>query len=236
MAYQTITLVAAGTYQAATGGASTTPVAGGAYLAGDALIIHAAQALGADTLATPSGWTLLSADTNAHQCKLFGLIAATSSETMPALNWGPATVSESVVHVFRGVDASFTTTATAADRATNTTANITGNVSARTPSLDGSLVLFGGLRNKTTTTNGVVLSAPTNFTMLAQDAPNGSARISIGTCYWIQTTLAQVPAFTAMTSSLTESVNQSVQGSIIFLQPALIASTTPTRSLLGVGN
>ena len=228
-----ITLVAAGTYQLPVG-STVTPVAGGAYQAGDCLIIHVGESAGSGTLSTPSGWTLLTQGTN-NQNHVFGKIAASSSETIPGLTYSSGgSFANGVLHIFRGVDSSLVDAGfTPTDRAGNNTTSVIGTTTAKTPTVDGALIILAGGHNKTSTSNGATVSAPAGFPMLGSLVPNGTQRTN-GSCYQIQTTATTVSGSQTMPISIAESSASNMQSTILSLAPALDI-ILHTRSLLGVG-
>lgn len=211
-----ITLVSAGTVVTGTNG--ITPAAG-TYQVGDALIYCTGQFSGSQTITDPAGWTRLTLNSGVTNVVTFGKIAASTSETIPTVNWGASNRGYAGVLAFRGVDSSFTTAGTAQERTGNTTSTIVGAASAFTPTKDGALVLFHGSRNKTSTSDTATYSAPTNFTMGLQAAVNGT-NLSMGASYWIQTTATQVPANIAMTFSIADLTTQTMRGTVIYLAPA----------------
>lgn len=213
-----IAFVSAGAY--ITGiNTAITPTAG-SYAIGDAILYSTGQFFGSATLATPSGWNLLSLDGASKGIKIFGRIAQSTSETIPSIQWG-ANRAYAQLTVFRGVDSSFLTLATAVDRANNSTGGISMNAGvASTPSSTGCLVFSQGQRNKTPTTDGTVYTAQSGFTVANQLTQNGTNTMSSAIVYQIQTTAVTLPTFSFTAGSLTEGAAQSSQGTTIFLAPA----------------
>lgn len=212
-----ITFVSVGAVANALG--AITPVAG-SYQTGDLLIYATGERFGTDNISTPVGWTLLSADNTVTAVKLFGKFAASTSETIPTVNWGASNRGFATVLAFRGVDTGFTTLATGGERSSNVTLDLVGPSSSRTPSADGCLIVFLGSRNKTSTTDGVTYSAPSGFTMATQLSPNGTS-FSMGVSYSIQSTATLIPANVAMTGSFpAEGASQTLRTTSIYLAPA----------------
>lgn len=211
-----ITFVSVGAVANAIG--AITPVAG-SYNVGDLLVYATGERFGTDNITTPSGWTLLSADSVVTTMKLFGKFATSTSETIPTVNWGGSNRGFATVAAFRGVDTGFTTLATAGERSSNTTLDLVGPSSNKTPSADGCLVIFFASRNKTVTADGVTFTAPSNFTMATQLSPNGTS-FSMGLSYSIQTTATLIPANTSMTGSGPADSSLTMHATTIYLAPA----------------
>lgn len=184
---------------------------------GDMYIYITGEFIGTDTLTTPAGWTLLSPASAAKQTAIYALTAVTGSETMPSVSWGNQ-FSFTQVGVYRGLDPAITVLA-ASDRSSNQTQNIIGPAGTITPSQDGALVLFIGNKNKTTTSNGTVFSAPTNFSVVSQTVPNGARSCTV-ICEWIQTTATAIPANQAISGSIADGAVQSTQGVMVVLAAA----------------
>jgi len=197
-----------------------TPVVGGAYSIGDALIYSTGEQFGSGSQTAPAGWTQLSPNSTVTAVTIWGRIATTTSETIPSVNWGAANRGWAHLTVFRGVDSAFTSTMTGtAERGSNTTADIVNSAGAHTPTQDGSLAFWAGGRNKTVTTDGTVYTPPANWTIAVQNARNGTS-YSAAIAYWIQATASSVPANAALTGSLTEGTAQAMRSTMIFLAPA----------------
>lgn len=201
-----------------------TPVAGGAYLVGDALLYSTGECFGGDDIATPGGWTLLSLNTLTTQMKVFGKVAASTSETIPGVNWSAANRSWAQLTIFRGVDPGFTSAVaggTNTERGANVTANITGPAGSITPNTSGALVWWSGARNKTTTTDSTVYTADAAFTMATQLVQAGSGtRPSVALQYVIQTTATAISANAAAAGSIAEGVAQAMRSTVVYLAPA----------------
>lgn len=212
-----IALVNTGTYAVGTAGASLNPTISG-YLAGDALLLSTSEFYGNDTLTTPSGWTKLSANAASPGLYIFGKIAASSSETIPTIAWGGTAISWAVIDVFRGVDPSFTTTASATDRTGTSVNNIAFTGASRTPTSAG-LVYAVGSKNKTSASNGTSFTSPAGFTSLGSQAQAGAGTASTRG-YWIQSTPTTVAAFIIFTGSGSDASAQTYEGSCIFLAAA----------------
>ena len=193
-------------------------------VAGTGLILVTGELAGSDTISTPSGWAaldLVSGSPQVAQVRAFGL-TATGSDTMPTISWGNQWAF-AVVLAFNGLDPSFTAAFTPAGRQTNETNVIQGPAVNRTPSQNSALALFLGQRNKTSTTDGVTYTAPSNFTMGVQGQHTGTS-VSFGVTYWIQTTATTVVANLGMTGSASESAVQTTQGVYIGILAAAAAA------------
>lgn len=191
----------------------------GSHATGDVIVAIFAAHLGSPTISTPGGWTDVGDSTGADQTRVFAIVATSSSMTMPSIQFGTDYAWAYVV-VYRGVTLS--AAFAAAGRQSNTTQNIVGTASSRTPSAAGSVVLFIGNRNKTTTTDGETYTPPTNFTLVQQHAQNGT-KTSSCLCEWIQTTATVIPANSAASSNKIESTAQAQEALLL----ALLASVTP---------
>lgn len=192
----------------------------GSDTAGDGLLLFTGEFLGSDTIATPAGWTLLSANVNTKQNACFALLA-TGSDSIPTISWGNQ-FAWAVVIAIRGMDQLFNPGFNVVDRASTSTTIIVGQAVNRTPTADGSIVFAFGSKNKTATSNGTVFSPPTNFTIAAQQAQGGvSPAFAIG--YWIQTTATIVPSGgSGFSGSIADGTAQATQGSLfsILAQPS----------------
>lgn len=212
-----ITLVSSGAFVNVFN-ANVTPVAG-TYQTGDALIYSTGEFIGSDDITTPAGWTLLSKNSVVKQVKVFGKIAASTSETIPSVFWSSTAFAWGQITAFRGVDSSFTSAGGQGERSFNSTIAIAGPSSSLTPNQANALGLFIGGRNKTTTTNGMTYSAPTNWTIANQFASNGANNSAV-VGYWIQTTATATAANMAYSASITEGTTQSGESTVLFLAPA----------------
>ena len=132
------------------------------FVACDILFLFTGEFMGSDTLTTPSGWTLLTPNSNVKQNAIYGLVSVTGSETMPSVSWGNQ-FSYTIIGVYQGVDPTLTVLASG-DRFVSATTNITGPAGALTVSTAGCLVLFLGNHNKTSASDGVTFTAPSNWT------------------------------------------------------------------------
>lgn len=199
-----------------------TPVPG-TYAIGDALIYITGEHQGTDNISTPAGWNLLSANSVITTTQIYGRIAQSTSETIPSVNWGATNRGWALVSAFRGVDTSFTSLMSgSAERTANTTANIVGTSSARTPTSNGALCILAGCRNKLVDSNASVFSFPSGWDgMIAQLVQPGSVNsMSAAASYWIQPTATLVVANTSMIGSVPDGVTQAMAGTMIFLAPA----------------
>jgi len=229
-----ITRVGTGTFTN-TFNATNTPAISGTPNANDLLVWITDEYMGSNTITTPSGWTRLGEGT-AHQVAILVKDAVGGgSDTIPGVNWGNQE-QNGIVLTLRGTQPAASVLDVTGVRVAVTNANLVGPAGSLTPTQDGDYVLFIGVRNKTSATNSNTLSAPTNFTMVAQQNSYTNNGPSVGICEWIQTTATVIPANLAMSGTPnTDASNQSMQGVVIAFKAAAAAVITPTRSLLGVG-
>jgi hypothetical protein len=213
--------------------AAMTPVAG-SYAIGDCLVAVYARLMGTSTITTPAGWTDIGDVTNCPQTRVFAKIAASATEAIPSIQFG-TDFQWSYVNAYRGVDSSLAAAFSAAGRQANTTQNLTGPTVSRTPTADGSLVMFIANHNKTATSNGATFTPPTNFSLGIGYAPAG-ARPSGVFCEWIQTTASVIPASSFAASSIADT-SATCQAMVIGLLPAVSPppayTADPTVSTLG---
>lgn len=213
-----------------------TPIPGGSYAIGDLLLYSTGEYQGSDTLTFPDGsWTLLSRNTTFHEQQIYGKFATTTSEVIPTVTWGASNPGYAQLTTFIGVDPTFINVFTGlnTERQSNVTANIVGPSSALTPTQGNALLLFLGERNKTATSNGTTYAAPSNWTIAAQSAPNGT-QPSVVVAYWIQTTATATAANFSFSGSVTDS-SQAMQTTLIGLAAAAsVAIPYPPTSLGGM--
>lgn len=203
---------------------------------GDQHLLITGEYAGSQILATPSGWTLQSKDTNAKQEKCFQFDSV-GSTTIPGITWGTGSIAYAYILTFTGLMAAASALDVNNDRVSNSTnSNIIGPASILTPAGDNELALMFGGKNKTSVSNGTAFTKPSGWDACpVSDAPNGTT-IAVAAAYWIQTTGTAIPANTAISGSIGETANQTIQGSLLFLKAAaVIAATVPSRTLLGVG-
>lgn len=228
--------IAIGTIGAFTiGTGNRTPAFGGTYAIGDLILYNTGQYQGSNTLTFPDNtYTLLTPNVSCKQVQVYGKIATSTSETIPTVNWGATAQGFAQLCTLTGVDSSLTNLISAAERISNSNANIVGIGSTRTPSQNNAIMWFLGERNKTSTSDGTSYSTPTNWTIAAQSHNNGT-NPSIVVAYWIQTTATAVASSLGFNGSIADGSAQSMQATMIALGMASAAVITPTRSLLGVG-
>lgn len=214
--------------------ATNTPAISGTPTANDTLVWITGEYMGSNTVTAPAGWTRYG-DTNAHQIAVFFKDAAGGgADTIPGINWGNQE-QWGIVLVLRGARAVAQILDVTSDRVAVTNANIAGPAGTLTPTQAGDYVLFVGSRNKTSATNTNTFSAPTNFTMVAQQNSYANNGPGVGICEWIQTTATVIPANASLTGTPnTDATNQSMQGVIITLKAAGV-TVNRTLTLLGVG-
>jgi hypothetical protein len=209
--------------------AANQPVAG-TFAAGDFIFVFTGEFIGTDLLSTPSGFTLESPNSLAKQTAVFGLQSVTGSEAMPSMTWG-SQFSWAIVGVYRGLNN--LTVVASGDRQSNQTTSIIGPSLAITPPVSGCLALFVASKDKTSASDSSTFSAPSGFTVAAQQTQAGAKTANI-ICEWIQTAATTIAANSAVTGSVADATAQPSQGIIIVLEPATSVQT-PSRSLLGVG-
>jgi hypothetical protein len=218
-----ITLNSVGTVVAGTN-TTITPAAPASIATGDALLVFTWEFLGSQTVPTPAGYSALDANINAKQVRCFGTPALGNGlDVMPSFTWGAGSIARAFACSFSGVDAALTADFAPGDRTSNTTSDIVGPASLRTPASPGSLVLLYGTKNKTSTSNATTFSAPGSFTngILLQDIRSGSST-AFACAYWIQTAATTIAANTALSGSVADGSSQAMQGSLISLLAAAL--------------
>jgi hypothetical protein len=199
---------------------SITPIPG-TYAVGDALLYCTGESFGSDSQTAPAGWQQLSFNSTVTGVTIWGRIAQSASETIPSVSWGATNRGWAEITVLRGVDPSFTSTMTgSAERGANSTSNIIGSASSKTPTQDNCVALFVGGRNKTSATDGNSYATTGGFQIAAQISPNGSTYSAL-IAYLIQTTAASVAANMSFVGSPSVDVStQPMRSTMIFLAPA----------------
>lgn len=231
----TIAIGTLGTIAAVVSG-SVTPAAGGAYNAGDLLIYSTGEYQGSDVLSFPdSSWTLWSLNSAVKSQQVYVKVAGSSSETIPTVTWSASNPSWAQLSTLTGAQlTSPLSSSPSPERGSSASQNITGPVASQTPSVNGAILWFVGERNKTATSDGTVYSAPSNWTIAAQSAPNGN-RASVVIGYWIQTTATAYATNLTFSGSKADGSNQSMQSTLVGFEPAIAVVPFPPMSLGGIG-
>jgi len=223
----TISRISAGAFHNVFNAANT--AVAGSYSAGDKLLLFTGEYMGSNTISTPASWTRLNIDSTAHQIACFGLDGV-GGDTIPAISWGNQW-SWAIVLAYRGVASIATALDVSKDRTSVTNANIVGPGTSTTPAQNGELVLFVGHRDKTSASDASTFTAPSGFTMVAQQTQSGS-KTAVTICEQIQGSASTVAANLAASGSVTDATNQSMQAFIILLKPAAAGfSPPPSRRL-----
>jgi hypothetical protein len=140
------------------------------FSAGQLLLLQSGVFMG--TFATPAvaGWTLLSPGVNEHEVALWAKIAV-GSDAPPAITWG-TNYAYAFVTAYSGNPASLAGIVHAsADHIGTTTNSIF--YSGLTITQPGCLVICGGSRNKTPTSNAATFAAVGSFAIRNTSIPNG---------------------------------------------------------------
>jgi hypothetical protein len=223
------------------------PAVPGSPQAGDLLVWATGENIGSNaTPAAPTGspntWTDRAPHSASHQIAVYTAPAwGGGQDTIPGVAWGSNSFSWGITVLLRGVDL-VSVIDVSGDRFTNNTEDLVGPASALTPTRDNGYVLFVGAKNRTSASSGSVLTAPSNFTMVAQ-LSTGSISQTIGLCEWVQGAKTSIPGNTFMTGSLADATTQSMQGVIlVFLGGPTAPSagrvdvTGQTPSVVGAAN
>jgi hypothetical protein len=203
------------------------------YSTGNKLLFITGEHMGSDLVSTPGGWTLMSPNNLAKQIACYGLDAA-GGDTIPPVYWGSPSGpwSWTILLAYSGLASVATAFDVGGDRQVgNSTKDMQGGPSVVTPSQNGSLVLFVGSRNKTSTSDGSTFTAPANFTVIAQQTQSGTRTANV-VCEWIQTTASSIPANSLITGSVADLANQAAEGFIIVLKPAATTFAPPPPNLI----
>lgn len=198
------------------------------FVTGTGLVLVSGEYMGADaTPSTPASWTKLSPGVNANQIAAWGFTSVTGSEAIPPITWGNQT-SWAIVLNWLGLMAMATAVDSAGtgDRVSTTTTNIVGPTSAKVPSQSGSLVLLVGQKDKLAASNTTTFTAPSGFTMLAQQTLSGTS-LAVCLAYQIQTAIATIPGNLSFVGSAADGSAQSMQGVLITLKPAIATFAPP---------
>ncbi len=203
------------------------------YSAGNKLLFITGEYMGSNTIATPGGWTLMSPNNLAKQLACYGLDAV-GGDTIPSVYWGSPSGpwTWTILLAYSGLASVATAFDVGSDRQVgNATSSIVGPAGLVTPSQNGSVVLFVGSKNKTSTSDSSTFTAPANFTVIAQQTQSGSKTANV-ICEWIQTTASSIPANSVITGSVADSTNQTAESFIIVLKPAAATFAPPPPNLI----
>jgi hypothetical protein len=225
-----VTRVATGTPVTTNSGGPLTPALTG-YAIGDLLLYFTAEGPGSDTLTTPSGWTRLNANNRAKQIAVFGKIAASTSESIPSVQWSVNISNQAfaVVHAYRGTKSDLSSIidnagASSIDVETTSAANCGGSFGTFTPATAGCLILHFGVKIKTSASDATVFTPPDSFSAVTTVIQAGS-RCAYLVEEWIQTTAAAVSG-SAASGSVSDATAQSTEGCKFALLAAPTANFT----------
>lgn len=174
------------------------------------------------TLPTPTipGWQRISPSTVANQV-VGWLRILQAGDTGPAISWGNQWASAWVDIIAGGPATLSGILHSSSDKANSTTNTIDYN--SLSVSQPGCLLIAGGARNKTATSNGGVFGNIPGFTTLNTSVIAGTALAAV-TNYQIQTTAANI-SLTGQTYTLDSS--QQYESFIIALQPTVTQVPIP---------
>lgn len=203
-----------------------------AFTPGNLLVLQSQSYAG--NLATPSlsGWTKVSPGTLANQIACWIRIAQ-AGDVGPSISWGNQWAS-AWINVYSGNPSTLTGIVHASNDRVNSSTNTVGY-----PTLGitqaGCLVILGGYRNKSATSNGGSFNALTGFAKHNQSVISGIA-IAAVTNDVIQTTATNIAQLSQV---FTTDTNQQYESFAIALMPASSGGgggggTTPTPSRLGL--
>lgn len=201
--------------------ATLTPVAGGAFSPGDAIISISGVFAGSATISVPPGNTQLDLNSGVHQVRCCGFISQNGAEPMPSFTWGAGSVAWALSLCYSGVNTSLAAGHAPQERASNQVQNIFYTSGSILPNMDGCLALYIGQRNKTATSNGMTYAAASGFSAITQKVNPGTFASSV-ICELIQTTATLIAANLSSTGTGTpDAAAQNMQSLAIILQPAV---------------
>jgi hypothetical protein len=223
-------LIATGTAVSGFNATLTPPMPAG-FSAGNLLLLSTGSQIGSLPSPTVAGWTILSPGVHSIQSPLYGKIAA-GGDASPSVAWG-SQFAWAAVTAYSGNQASLTGIVHASvDIGALSTNKI--NYPALTITQANCLVVCGGLRNKTSTSNGATAGTVGSFSI------RNSLFLTSGNIEgifndWIQTTATSVPA-QSQTWSIADSTSQNFECYVIALLPASAPPTgTSQLAIMGVG-
>lgn len=216
-----------GTYVRGTG--TLTPGLPGTWAPGQqALLFTGNRGASISTTLTISGWTQLTVPNNCFNIGLYGR-ELQIGDTDPSVTWSSA-ATQTGFAVIRTYSGGSLNIHVQADRASTNTSQL--GYAATTISQAGCLVIAAGRHIKSSTSNGCTIGALAGFANVLNDVGTGNANAAAYN-EWIQTTATNTSLDTQAMSIADTSSN--AQGFTIALLPASVTTSTPTRSLLGVG-
>jgi hypothetical protein len=177
-------------------GASHTPADPGGYQAGDLLVIFDTITEGR-TLTVPDGWTRLSPANNITQSQIIGKIAASSSESMPALSWEGVSVTYlGVAFAYRcGILPALNAIIHVSDDRGSTNVSDITCPNGLTITQNNCLVLYAGERHNAAV-DAMPFNAINGMTNMTQESIYQDLALShtFLIADWIQTTATNLPA------------------------------------------
>lgn len=205
---------------AGNGTASFTVSLPGGFAAGYLGLIFTACDTDGQTISTPTGWTLLSPDSQTTFCKLYGRYMQLG-DVGPALSWSGGKCVADVGMWSGDVYSDMSTIVdVSADRATTNVSLVNYQIVNRTPTGDGRLCIAAGRKQKQTgglNTFGNVSSG--GFSIISQLSSNGPGQASVWNSV-IQTTATLVGSISS-TFGAADSTARSEGGFFVALQPSV---------------
>lgn len=185
---------------ASTGFTALTP-AMPTFSAGDLLLLCTAVRANAETLATPAGWVLVSKDSVAPNIKFFGRIAQ-AGDSAPSIDWSASSQAFAQIASFNG-DVAPDVAAAIAFQQEQSGTDSSLQYQRLTMGAAKTLILAGGKKTKTATSDGTTVDALSGFTQLGQSAPAGN-NVVVYWGYQIQDACANINALTQTMSGTAE--------------------------------
>jgi len=233
-------LLAAGTWTT-NFATSLTPTDPGSYAAGDLLLCFTCVKEGV-TLTVPGGWTRLSPAVNTQTSQVIGKIAASGSETMPAIGWGGGNVTQMASCIaYRcstGVPSLGSIVHASVDRVTTNTNNIVAP-NGMSITVDNCLALFWGMRiNTGSASTFTAINSMTNFTKRSEKQDDSLHFTGI-VGDWFQTTATTITANAPAWSGTFNDGSQGTYSCFIALLAGVAAGNigpTPWQDVGGMGS